>query len=149
MSRCSTFRWFITLLTAVGVSLCCCSLGPLISICKPCDSAHATCHASHHDDDAAVTTSSIHDHPDHDPAAPDQSKPGQKDDGCSCGGDKRVGTLEGKSQVTLQPLVLAYTLPEPAALQPLRGLLIRHWVDSQAPLKPDQSLLRQHCALIV
>jgi hypothetical protein len=145
----STFRWLVTLLTAVCVPLCCCNISSLFDSCDACGGERGSGVTSHHDDDDdQAIESTTHDH-NHDLAKPQAPGHHQEDDSCRCGGDKKVGTVEGKTQPTFQPLVLAYILPGTAAPQPLSGLLTGARPVSRAPFRPAQTLLRQHCALIV
>jgi hypothetical protein len=151
VAQSSTFRWVITLLTAVCIPMCCCSVDSLFGACDSCGSGAVACHGASDEDgchDAAETEHAG----DHDSTSlADHHSPTHKnhEDGCRCGSDKKIGTLEGKSQVSFQPNLLAYILPEPLPLRPLYGQLVGVRPDSRAPVRPDQSLLRQHCALIV
>lgn len=145
----SRFRWIITVLAAVCAPLCCCSLDSLFSSCEVCESDHGACHRSCHDDgdDAgAVPPASHHDH-----STPEKSKPGHrhKDGGCTCGNERKISTAEGKTQVAFPPVALAYFQPAPTAQQLPCGLLIGSRPYAQAISRPAQTLLRQHCALIV
>jgi hypothetical protein len=138
----SAFRRFIALLTAVCIPLCCCSLDSLFRVCNACDGEHSGCHATHAEDcdESEPASTSTH-----------ERQPAHKHDvgGCKCGNDKKIGAVEGKTQHSFQPLMLAHPLPELARSWPEPGPLVGFRPQSRGPVRPDQTLLRQHCALIV
>lgn len=153
MVQSTTFRLIITMLTAVCIPLCCCSLESLFRTCDACQGEQAAFQETHDasGDDAAATSADAAGAHERCPCESDQPKPAKKrgDGGCRCGGDKRIGTFEGKTLVPTPIAVLAYILPELAPPRPLREPSISVRSDSRAPLKPDPTLLHQHCALIV
>jgi hypothetical protein len=144
-----TFRWLVTVLTALCVPLCCCSFESLLQPCASFGAEDAGAQSGCHDDDDDVATLAVC-HP-HGRQGGEQPAPqhDHKHGACTCGADNKIGTSGASSQVSFRPSVLAYVLPEPFSLQAPGGLLEGVRPDSRAPVKPDQTLLRQHCALIV
>jgi hypothetical protein len=67
----------------------------------------------------------------------------------SAGRDHKVGTLEGKTSLPVPPLTLFCVLPEPTSGQAVSSFVPSVHLGSWAPPRPAQTLLRQHCALIV
>lgn len=151
MTHSGTFRWIVTVLTAVCVPLCCCNLDFLSRACKSCEGQPVACHGDaqrsndhqHADDDATGL--------DHHRDAPSPSKHehDSKDTGCTCGGESKLGTLDAKSSVSLPPPVVLYLLPEWFDSKLLAVVSATWQADLHAPFKQAQTLLRQHCALTI
>lgn len=153
MTSRGTFRLLVTLITAASVPLCCCSLDVLYRVCGGrVDAASARCCTAKrgrpaHDHSAPLSHRDNHEGL----ASHSNHKPGQ--DGperCACGADKKIGTSSSKLPVSFPSPVLAYVLPDPDfdTLR-LNGLTAGIQPHSRGPLRPAQTLLYQHCALIV
>jgi hypothetical protein len=153
MSHSSPFRWLVTIVTAVFVPLCCCSLDSVLHLSGTCQGGLCDSASAPDDDDATGALPCHHDHAERHgshPASPvGDHGPGHKDRGCTCGGDTKVGTVDGKAQSPVPPLTLLALLPSPARCASMSGDVSQARVDSRAPLRPAQTLLRMHCALIV
>lgn len=159
LNRTSPFRFALTLLLAVAVPFCCCDLRSLLSGCSSCDAStggHTRTVAAHNDlaaDDGLSTHSHCHGHSpkgDEQGGSTPAEAPEKDQHDCSCG--KNTGKMLTVAKTTLElpaPVVIAvldWTLCAdvlPPAL--LRGLDREMWVIE----RPQTSLLRQHCALIV
>jgi hypothetical protein len=159
LHRGSPFRLLVTVLLAVAVPFCCCDFRSLLSGCTSCEAAtpgSSQTVAVHSDADAGhdhATHSHCHGHA---PTGDDQdgSTPGkapEKDQhDCSCG--KNTGKMLTVEKSTLElpaPVIVAILdwsrMSDLRPLDPFKGCEIENRVAE----RPQTSLLRLHCALIV
>ena len=156
LNRNSPFRFVLTLLLALAVPFCCCDFRSLLTGCVSCDAeapvktetvavlAGGHDHASH---------SHCHGHSpkgeDHNGSTPGKAPEKDKHD-CSCG--KNTGKMLTVEKSTLElpaPVVVAILdwslLTDLAPLDPFKG----REVEKRVVERPQTSLLRMHCALIV
>lgn len=156
LNRNSPFRCMLTLLLALAVPFCCCDFRSLLTGCVSCDAAPPETvktvavsegghdHASH---------SHCHGHSpkgdDHDGSTPGKAPDQDKHD-CSCG--KNTGKMLTVEKTTLElptPVVVATldwsAITDLRPLDPFKG-----WeVEKRVVERPQTTLLRMHCALIV
>ena len=160
LHRDSPFRLLVTVLLAVAVPFCCCNFHSWFSGCIPCQApasdrqgerlAHVHAdgsshdHSSHHEHQDGPASNNGDDH------APKPCAPGNDKHDCDCGKNSGMMLTVQKSSVELPaPVVVAvldWALPAdvlPTAL--FRGLDRERRVVE----RPQTSLLRLHCALIV
>lgn len=148
-----TFRWLVTVLTALCVPLCCCSLDSLFGDCGACGGEDAVVQNGCHDEDAQAGSTPgkacCHHHGSQQVADHSATHQKHKDSGCTCGSDKKIGTSGPDSKAPVPPITFAYVVPETAPLRLPIGMYSVLRAASWSLLRPDRTLLRLHCALIV
>jgi hypothetical protein len=139
-------RWLVVLLSALCLPLCCCNFRAFLQACPGCDdtppAAHAPapsgCHRSgscHKHADQAHRSDSDH----------QRSAPTHPD--CRCGKEPTLVSLPGKQPAAPPPVLLGHlSLPALARARPAPPAPVRA---AHSPPLRAQTLLRQHCALIV
>lgn len=159
LNRTSPFRFVLTLLLALAVPFCCCDLRSLLSGCASCDTSTGgdTRTVAVHDDSEAHDTPATHSHcHGHSPKGDEQDgstpaeAPEKDQHDCSCGKNTGKMLTVQKSTVELPvPVVIAVLAwAQPVDQVPL-ALIRGHERDQRVVQRPQTSLLRQHCALIV
>ncbi|MFN7022052.1 MAG: hypothetical protein ACK4WH_12095 [Phycisphaerales bacterium] len=153
LHRDSPFRLLVTVLLAVAVPFCCCDFRSLLGGCHSCEEATPA---------TSQTAEAGHDHADridnhgHSPTGDDhhRSDPGnapeQDQHDCTCGNN--TGTMLTVEKSTLElPTPVLVAIPEWSALTDLRPLDLFKGpeVEMRVVERPQTSLLRMHCALIV
>lgn len=160
VQRGSPFRLLVTVLLAVAVPFCCCDFQALISGCASCEAparqmdAEAVAHV--HDDGAAHHHAAHHEHAanhgtdtngDH---GTTPCGPGDEEHDCNCG--KTEGKMLTVQKSTLElpaPVVVAVLDWAQPADQVSLALFWGHDRDLRVVQRPQTTLLRLHCALIV
>jgi hypothetical protein len=141
-----TTRYLLSLWVAISLPLCCCTFDALCAA----DAATPT----HVSDSAATvrdagTPSGCCHHEDRLPDQQPSPTHHPKKDGCVCGGDDKLVSLEVKPLPNFEPTALVGFLLLPSALHPVSMQAAAVRFDAALPLRPPQSLLRMHCALVV
>ena len=158
-NRASPFRFVLTLLLASAVPFCCCDFRSLLSGCISCEPATPwNTRSVVADSDSGAGPDGAADSHCHGQAPKggerSRSTPGEapeeRQHDCSC--DKNSGRMLTVEKSTLElPLpaidaLLAWSgVSDPRPLDPFRG----HGVEQRVLVRPQSTLLRMHCALIV
>ncbi len=159
LNRNSPFRCVLTLLLALAVPFCCCDFRSLLSGCTSCDevapqggqtvAVHSAAEAAHDH----ASHNHCHGHApkgdDHDGSTPGKA-PRKEQHDCSCGKNTGKMLTVEKSTLELPTPVVVATLDWSAItdLRPLDPFKGRE-VEKRVVERPQTSLLRMHCALIV
>jgi len=158
LQRGSSLRLLVTVLLAVAVPFCCCDFHSLLSGCASCEAparqidAEAVAHV--HDDGAGHHHAAHHEHSADPVTDGDQGTtpcgPGDEKHDCNCGKTDGMMLTVQKSTVELPAPVVVAVLAwaQPVDQVPL-ALIRGHERDQRVVQRPQTSLLRQHCALIV
>lgn len=158
LDRNSPFRFALTLLLALVVPFCCCDFSALLVGCTSCDAAT---HANSRTIAAHANAEPDHGHAAHGhcrghtpQGGTDEPGPGttpEKDhDDCTCGQNTgKMLTVEKSTLDLPTPMVVAILdwseLSDLRPLDPFKG-----WeVEKRVVERPQTTLLRMHCALIV
>ncbi|MGD9691358.1 MAG: hypothetical protein AB7G17_00785 [Phycisphaerales bacterium] len=154
LHRHSPFRFVLTLLLALVVPFCCCNFRSLLTACVSCEAATAAQPVAIDYANEAEHGHAIHGHSPggndhHGPTTPGNA-PEHDEHDCQC--DKSVGTMltDAKLAVELPASMLVAVLDwtsttDLCSLAPFKG----RDIEKRAVERPQTSLLRMHCALIV
>jgi len=151
MRHASPFRALVSVLLAAWMPFCCCSLRSLISACESCGGHQpvVVAAAAH-----AQTLAPANQHPGchqqgDEPAPDSQPRPGHDDEQCTCGKARLATTDLFKSSIDFPMASVLYVLPPWSTDAVTPRVVAHHSRENRADSRPDSTLLRLHCALII
>lgn len=157
LNRNSPFRFVLTLMLALAVPFCCCDFRSLLTGCYSCDTATDARQVATHSGVEAELGHATHSHchghsskgDDHHGSTPGKAPEKDQHD-CSCGKNTGKMLTVAKSTLELPAPVLVAILDWSGSsdlrpLDPFRG----RDAEKRVVERPQTSLLRMHCALIV
>lgn len=155
LDRGSPFRVFVSLLLAVTIPLCCCSFRSWLGGQSGCHGGRSLVESAAAPNDAlpachrhAQAKGPGEDGTDTSPGSP--GGPTEEPDGpCTCGKHYTGTSGIEKPGADLSPPVLVAVLPIVAPDLTGAALAVRTARHGHVPLRPQTSLLRLHCALVV